>query len=48
MLSVEQNCTHLATPGTQYNKKCRTSLLVAVQMHTQMSNVSLYFTCVKI
>lgn len=48
MLSVEQNCTHLVTPGTQYNKKCRTSILVAVQMHTQRSNVSPYFTCVKI
>lgn len=48
MLSVEQNGTHLATPGTQYNKKCRTSLLVAVQTHTQRSNVSPYFTCVKI
>lgn len=48
MLSVERNCTHLATPGTQYNKKCRTSILVAVQMHTERSNVSPYFTCVKI
>lgn len=47
MLSVKQNYIHLATPGTQYNKKCRTSILVAVQMHTQRSNVSPYFTCVK-
>lgn len=37
MLFVEQNCIHLATPGTEYNKKkiCRTSILVAIQMHTQ-------------